>query len=145
VPKRNLRSRKASGRQLQQDQASIDFTAAQRLWQAKAIYNYGYTFIYRGSNPQNAMYPWTVTVRNGSQVTANDANNNPIYYKDPSPQTIDDIFQRIHKAIGEGVHTVQVQYNSQYGYPENVNIVYNDSNPQQTTWGPAQLTGFILE
>ena len=101
---------------------------ARALWISKAILNYSYQYSGHGPNPQNIVFPWTVTVRNAREASGKDGNGNMINWENPRPHTMEELFQRIRQAYSDNVPTVEVRYNKVYGFPEDIYIVYNPSS-----------------
>lgn len=113
------------------------------LWKSKVINNYGYQFTQTSPKHDEYAFPWAVTVRNVVQATGKDGNGNQILWESPKPETMESLFQRIRQAFSESATYIEVQYNTGYGYPRDIYIVYNDQTPDATY--SAQIAGFQIE
>ncbi|CAB9520013.1 expressed unknown protein [Seminavis robusta] len=116
-----------SGPFLPQEQ---ELTKNKSLWLSNGpqFYKYDYTVL-SGNSPPEAdghPYPWTIVRANGS-FDGYDAQNNQITGHISLP-TIGQFFDLIQDQIALGTaHSIVVTYNTQYGYPMDINIVMADN------------------
>ncbi|CAB9526555.1 expressed unknown protein [Seminavis robusta] len=124
--------------------AQQQLNQAVALWKSMNILKYAYDFNMFGPNPQNIVFPWTITVSNGVQVTAMDGNSNQINWvnNNPHPMSFDELFTMIQSAINQSPKYLEVSYNQQYGYPVDIYIVYDDTTADATV--DAKISDFSL-
>ena len=120
-------------RGLTQSNGLQDLALAESVWKSKGMDNYEYQYRMTGPNPENIVYPLTVTVRNGVQASAIDGNNNPIFWQPPvpHPMVVEELFAWVYSVYSTN-DSIAVTYNSIYGYPEVVAVDYNAGNARYT-------------
>ena len=99
-----------------------DLLAARRKWARQVILDYRYTVnalcfcVQRG--------PLRVTVERGQVTGLNDpVTGVPRPYPHPAmPLTVEDLFTTIEVAIERDAHSVEVRYDPQLGYPQEIAI-----------------------
>jgi hypothetical protein len=98
-----------------------------RLWNQQNISNYHYTLSNSCFCIPEARGPVVIEVRNGETVSitsvATGESVDPRFFKQYS--TIPKLFNVIQDAIQRQASSLNVQYNSRYGYPTQIDIDYN--------------------
>lgn len=98
-----------------------------RLWNQQNISNYQYTFSNGCFCIPEARGPVVIEVRNGETVSITSVTTgesvDPRFFKQYS--TIPKLFNVIQDAIQRQASSLNVQYNSRYGYPTQIDIDYN--------------------
>jgi hypothetical protein len=99
----------------------------QRLWNEQNIVNYRYTLTRSCFCTDEARGPVVIEVRNGrtASVTsvATGQSVNPEFFQ--KYDTIPRLFDLIRDALAKKASSLTVQYNSQLGYPTQINIDYD--------------------
>ncbi|MCC5617356.1 DUF6174 domain-containing protein [Nostoc sp. CHAB 5836] len=95
------------------------------LWDKANISNYRYTFSNSCFCIGEARGPVVIEVRNGqtTSITLDGKPANPQYFE--KYKTIPKLFNVIQDAINRKAYSLNVQYNSKFGYPTQINIDYN--------------------
>jgi hypothetical protein len=95
------------------------------LWDKANISNYRYTFSNGCFCIGEARGPVVIEVRNGqtTSITLDGKPANPQYFE--KYKTIPKLFNVIQDAINRKAYSLNVQYNSQFGYPTQISIDYN--------------------
>ncbi|MBW4612287.1 MAG: hypothetical protein KME21_03235 [Desmonostoc vinosum HA7617-LM4] len=95
-----------------------------RLWNQQRIYNYRYTLSRSCFCTEEARGPVIIEVRNGRTTSikyvATGKPANPELFRQYS--TVPKLFNIIRDAIAQRVSSLNVEYNSQLGYPTQINI-----------------------
>ncbi|CAB9506949.1 expressed unknown protein [Seminavis robusta] len=91
-------------------------------WRSHNIQSYSYQYT-EYSMGQYYEFPLSVTVH-GRQVTMHDRRGNQI--QPWHPQFMEGFFERIRTALDRKAPYVEVTYNADYGFPEDIYIVDND-------------------
>ncbi len=98
-----------------------------RLWNKQNIVNYRYTLTRSCFCTAEARGPVVIEVRNGrttsvTSVATGQPINRELFQK---YNTIPKLFHLIRDAFAKKASSLTVQYNSEFGYPTQINIDYN--------------------
>lgn len=113
-------------------------TEARTVWDSKDVTSYSYILdLQCFCAPASELKPVLVTVRNGAVASLVYWDENPAR-RTPAPatvfgayDTVEDLFEVIDDAIDRDADVLQVGYNSDFGFPEIINVDYEVGGSEQ--------------
>ena len=120
---------------------------ARTRWDTKDVASYTYILeLQCFCAPASELKPVLVTVNNGAVVSLQYWNENP-NNRPPAPaaifgpyDTVEELFALVDDAIDRDADVLQVGYNSEYGFPEAVNVDYEAGGSEQLLFFVTQFT-----
>ena len=120
---------------------------ARTRWDTKDVASYSYILeLQCFCAPASELKPVLVTVNNGAVVSLQYWNENP-NNRPPAPaaifgpyDTVEELFALVDDAIDRDADVLQVGYNSEYGFPEAVNVDYEAGGSEQLLFFVTQFT-----
>lgn len=120
---------------------------ARTKWDTEDVASYSYVLeLQCFCAPASELRPVLVTVNNGAVVSLQYWNENP-NNRPPAPaaifgpyDTVEELFALVADAIDRDADVLQVGYNSEYGFPEAVNVDYEAGGSEQLLFFVTQFT-----
>ena len=120
---------------------------ARTKWDSKDVASYSYILeLQCFCAPASELRPVLVTVNNGAVVSLQYWSENP-NARPPAPasifgpyDTVEELFDLVDDAIDRDADVLQVGYNSEYGFPEAVNVDYQAGGSEQLLFFVTQFT-----
>lgn len=120
---------------------------ARTRWDTKDVASYSYILeLQCFCAPASELRPVLVTVNNGTVVSLQYWNTNP-NNRPAAPasifgpyDTVEELFALVADAIDRNADVLQVGYNSEYGFPEAVNVDYEAGGSEQLLFFVTQFT-----
>lgn len=120
---------------------------ARTRWDSKDVASYSYILeLQCFCAPASELKPVLVTVNNGAVVSLQYWNENPNNRPPASASifgpydTVEELFELVAHAIDRDADVLQVGYNSEYGFPEAVNVDYEAGGSEQLLFFVTQFT-----
>lgn len=120
---------------------------ARTKWDSKDVASYSYILeLQCFCAPASELKPVLVTVNNGAVVSLQYWNENP-NNRPAAPaaifspyDTVEELFALVADAIDRDADVLQVGYNSEYGFPEAVNVDYEAGGSEQLLFFVTEFT-----